>query len=219
MRLEATKLRLKGKTYSEIQNLLSVRIPKSTLSYWCKNIELSKRSQMRISKLSALNLIRGRQKALKVKAEAKKQRQIDFHFENENLWSTYDKNKDARKIALAMLYIAEGNKRPGSLVFGNSDADIIKIFLALLRSTYSLDETKFRVTVQCRADQDPDGLKGYWSKVTKISKELFYKAQIDQRTLGKPTRKIHYKGVCRIDYFSAIIDQELKYIARTLENR
>ena len=37
--------------------------------------------------------------------------------------------------------------------------------------------------------------------------------KIDVRTLGKPTKKQDYKGVCRVDYFSAEIFIELKEIA------
>lgn len=142
-----------------------------------------------------------------------------FETSNTVLWTRYTKDDATRKIVLAILYIAEGHKNRSSVVFGNSDPEIIRMFMKLMRSTYEIDESKFRITVQCRADQDPKVLKVFWSEVTKVTHKQFYKPQIDKRTVHKPTKKKDYKGVCRIDYFSAIINQELKYIARNLEKR
>lgn len=218
-RKRAVELRSKGKTYAEIQKEFDVRIPKSTLSNWCSNVRMSNRDQERIAKMSVNNLKKGRQSALERWAQVRKMREITFKHNNVDLFITYDTNLATRKIALAMLYVAEGHKHKSAITFGNSDVDIIRIFLKLLRTVYILDETKFRATVQCRADQNIDELKYFWNKVTKISLSQFSKTQIDKRTIGKPTKRTEYKGVCRIDYYSAYIDKELKYIARTIENR
>lgn len=89
---------------------------------------------------------------------------------------------------------------------------MIGLFLKLLRQCYEIDEKKFRFTLQCRADQNVKKLEDYWSKVTRIPLSQCFKVQIDPRTIGKPSKKKDYKGVCRIDYFSAHIDTELKII-------
>ena len=49
-----------------------------------------------------------------------------------------------------------------------------------------------------------------------IALNLFYEAQVDSRTIGKVLRKINYKGVCRIDYFSADILNELTEVSRVI---
>ena len=219
VRDKAIQLRKKGKTYSEIQTELGQKIPKGTMSYWCSNITLSKSKQARIEKLNESNLAKGRKRAVEIRKEKKEKQLADFNNENSSLWKIYDQSLEARKIALAVLFIAEGGKRTSSVVLGNSDENIIRIFLNLMRSVYKVDEDKFRVTVQCRADQNYEDLEVYWKKVTKISKKQFYKHQIDKRTIGKPTKKHNYKGVCRIDYFSAHIAQELIFVANMLENR
>lgn len=129
------------------------------------------------------------------------------------------KNKDIAKIALAMLYLGEGAKRSrshGSLMIGNSDSKIIELFLRLLRHCYNIDESKFRCTLQCRADQNIRALEEFWFGITKIPRNQFYKAQIDPRTIGKKSEKPDYKGVCRIDYFSADILLELMQIPETI---
>jgi hypothetical protein len=111
------------------------------------------------------------------------------------------------KVALVMLYAAEGGKstKNASVRFGNSDPMLIKLFLKLLRQCYPIDNSKFRCTVQCRADQDPGQLEKFWYNITGIPATQFYKTRIDPRTIGKPSKKLWYKGVCRIDYFSSHI--------------
>lgn len=218
-RINVIKLRSKGKTYREIQTILGAAIPKSTLSHWCRDVKMSKANRDEINKLSSNILQRGREKASKNRKIRNLEREKYFEESNIALWEKYKYDQTTRKIVLAILYITEGHKNKSSVAFGNSDAGIIRMFMNLLRTVYKLDETKFRVTVQCRADQSPEKLKRFWATITKVPPEQFYKPQIDHRTAGKPTKQKDYKGVCRIDYFSAIIDKELKYIARSLEKR
>lgn len=48
--------------------------------------------------------------------------------------------------------------------------------------------------MQCRADQNIEDLEKYWLSKVKIPREQFYKAQVDHRTIGKPTKKRIIKG-------------------------
>ena len=124
---------------------------------------------------------------------------------------------DIAKIVLGVLYLSEGSKTlRGSVTFGNSDPKIISLFLRLFRSSYSLDESKFRCTVQLRADQNIKFLENYWSKITSIPRSQFYKSRVDPRSIGKLTLKKEYKGVCKIDYFSAKLFYELMSIGKVL---
>ncbi|MDP2663986.1 MAG: hypothetical protein Q8P08_00910 [bacterium] len=127
------------------------------------------------------------------------------------------KKRSTSKIALAMLYLGEGSKKQrGALMFGNSDPSVVRLFLNLLRYCYNIDEKKFRCTLQCRADQNIKKLEKFWSKITGIPPSQFYKARIDPRTIGKPSKKLDYKGVCRIDYFSGDVFMELKQIIEVI---
>ena len=209
LRNRVKQLRKTGKTYLEIKKIVRRRIPKSTLSYWCKNVKLSQKYQKRIQKL-VLNYAKiGRATALIVNKKRREKYLGSVANRNKHL-ATVLENKNIAKIALAMLYLGEGSKtKRGSLMFGNSDPFIISLFLYLLRYCYNIDESKFRCTLQCRSDQNIENLEKFWSKLTKIPKSRFYKAKIDPRTVGKPSKKSGYKGVCRIDYFSADLFIEL----------
>ena len=215
---KAKRLRLKGKTYIEINRELGLSIPKSTLSYWFRNLRLSPSAVERIAFVSSANLKRGRKTMLENKSRARGVRIKMLHERNQPLYRLFSKDINVRKIVLAILYLAEGSKtKRSSIMFGNSSPSTVKLFVSLLRSCFVIEESKFRATVQCRADQNVAELQKFWSKITRIPAKQFYKAHIDKRSVGKPTKKPNYKGVCRIDYFSAAIDFELKCLANEIE--
>ncbi|MBL7156219.1 MAG: hypothetical protein ISS87_01310 [Candidatus Pacebacteria bacterium] len=124
------------------------------------------------------------------------------------------------KIALAILYLGEGEKWKGRgrLCLGSSDPDIIKLYLKSLRTCYDINEKKLRCRVGYRADQNINELQKFWSKITKIPASQFYQTRIDPRTKGKKSIKRDYKGVCVIYYGSAEIQLELAIIAKLITN-
>ncbi len=217
LRRQAQQLRQRGKTYSEIKTLLRVDIPKSTLSYWCRNIILPKSYHAKVRRLNELSFVKAREISSKNRKEKREIFLKDLDLKNKRLLNFFACNGYSRKIVLAVLYLAEGSKTArGSLMFGNSDRAIVLMFVNLLRECYKIDEQKFRCTVQCRADQDIKKAERFWAQTTKISPKQFYKARIDKRTFGQISKKQDYKGGCRIDYFSSVIDLELKRIAQQM---
>lgn len=210
------RLRKSGKTYGEIKKILKADISKSTLSFWCKNIILSKTQQSRIKDLNRNNLRKGRM-VLSANNKIRRKKYLESVKNRVQHLEKTIKDKNVAKIALAMLYLGEGKKSPkGSLMFGNSNPKIIDLFLRLLRYCHNVDESKFRCTVQCRADQNTKELEKFWQKITDISRGQFYKTRIDPRTIGRPSKKPDYKGVCRIDYFSADIFHEIMAIGNLI---
>lgn len=193
--------------------MTNMNFPKSTLSYWCRDISLSKTHKRRIGKMIEKGGRKGRKIAVAVNRSKRERYLRSIAKRNEHLGHMI-KDKSVAKTSLAMLYLGDGSKslNRGSLTFGNSNPFIISLFLDLLRYCYNIDETRFRCTVQCRADQCVEELERFWSWTTKIPISQFYKARIDARTKGKKSKKQSYKGVCRIDYFSAEIFIELMQI-------
>jgi len=208
-------LRMQGRTYSEIRTMTHINFPKGTLSTWFQAMHFDVATKRKIYVHSRERVLMGVRKAAAIK-EAKRVMFLEKACRDNEKLKVLLEDKDVAKIALMMLYWCEGSKtNRASLYFGNSSPEIISLFLRLLRACYPIDESKFRCTVQCRADQDVQFLKSFWVKVTAIPSKQFYNARIDKRTIGKPTKKSSYRGVYRIDYFSAAIYNELK-IAETL---
>lgn len=213
MKEKAIHLRRQGNTYSEIRATSSKAIPKSTLSGWFHGLKLSKRAKARLKKKTDEHLNKVR---ITAHTASKRYRQeyLD-EIRKRNEWALFSiQEKETAKIALAMLYLGEGKKQGGSISFGNSNPETITLFIGLLRSVYSIDEKKFRLTVQCRADQSDLKLKRYWSELTHIPINQCYRTQVDKRSIGVPTKKEGYKGVCRIDYFSADVFNDLRIMLK-----
>lgn len=215
IRTSAVKLRMLGRTYGEIQKIIGRKIPKSTLSYWCAGIALSDPQRENIKQLILKSGAQGRIAALKVNRE-KRERYL-AEIDRQNGWvKGAVENVEVAKLVLAALYLGEGTKRPSAVIFANSNPEIIGLFLKLLRSVYPIDERKFRCTLMCRADQDVAKLEKFWSKYTGISRKLFKPTRIDPRTVGKPSINKEYRGVCRIDYYSAHLVNDILSVGKML---
>ncbi|HSX42048.1 MAG TPA: hypothetical protein VLE93_01725 [Candidatus Saccharimonadales bacterium] len=209
-------LRKQGLTYAEINSKLDIAVSKSTAAGWCSDIRLADNQRSRINKLNIQKLAINRLKALEVIRKKRAAYLQGISNKYANLSDKLSSDRQTALIALSILNLTEGGKQPSSLMFGNSDPKIIKLFLKLLRKCYPIDETKFRCTLQCRADQNIKELEKFWSEITGIPLEKFYDAQIDARSHGRVTLKLTYKGVCRIDYFSANIYNELQIISQII---
>lgn len=215
----AKKLRRNGKTYGEINNCLGIKIPKSTLSFWCQDVPLPRSYSERIEKLNIENIGKARSVAVeinKIKREEffRRIRQTNTPIASKIL------NKSIAKIALSMLCLGEASKSGGSSGFylGSSNPRIIILFIELLKYCFDFKLEKMRCTVQCRADQNTNELERFWQEITGIPPKYFYKSRIDLRTTGKPTKKTEYKGVLRVDYMNTKIQLELESLASLIYN-
>ncbi len=215
IRAIAVALRVQGKTYPEIQKALGIYVPKGNLFYWFKKIKLTPEQAEKIHRQNLQSLEGSRLKAHAV-LKQRRERYLASVINRVRDFVYVLNSKKTAKVVLAVLYITEGSKSQGSICFGNSDPYIISLFLHLLRFCYNIDEQKLRCTVQCRADQNIKELESFWAKITGVSKDLFSKPQVDPRTIGKPTKKPNYKGVCRIQYYSADISLELRAITKVM---
>ena len=213
-------LRQQGKAYGEIQTILGQHFPKSTLSYWCKDIVLPEAYSKRIALLNFSNLGKARTIAIEINKIKREEYFERIKKANGPIAEEIKKN-DVAKIALAMLCLGEASKssrKSSSFYLGNSDPKIIVLFLGLLKQCYTFSIEKVRCTVQCRADQDANKLKTYWMNVTNVPEKFFYKPLIDPRTIGKMTKNKEYKGVLRVDYFDNSIQHELESLCELVYN-
>ncbi|MBI1864084.1 hypothetical protein HYS03_02650 [Candidatus Woesebacteria bacterium] len=213
---KAIAFRLRGKTFSDINKLLNKNISKSTLSAWFHDIKLTDFYNKKLEKNIAAKLKRSQRKA----KEINRKRRLEYldNLRKRNLYLTTSISISTQKMILSTLYLAEGakHKNTPALTLGSSNPDIIIFYLKLLKNCYSVSLDKFRVRIQCRADQNISRLERFWQKTTRIPKKQFYPTYIDKRTIGKTTLKPEYKGVCVITYFSTEIQLELELLADSM---
>lgn len=210
------QLRSQGKTYSEIRQFLKLQVPKSTLSGWCHNVILPVWYQTKIKALNHKNFTKAQQHAW---AQLKRKREMFLkavEHEAEIILARF--NLEALKVALAMLYLGEGAKWQGhsGLMLGNANPEVINLYLVLLKKCYNITPLQVKCRIGYRADQDIKTLEKYWSRITGIPRDNFYKTKPDPRSKGKKTKRLDYKGVCVIMCAGSHIQLELEMITKLL---
>jgi hypothetical protein len=105
------------------------------------------------------------------------------------------------KLLLALLYWCEGSKYPssGHIAFTNSDFNLIKTFLELLRRSFPIQEDKIKARLQIHSTHDYKEVCLFWSKLLHIPPSQFHRP-----TITEPTRKMKrqgYLGTCTIKYY------------------
>ena len=212
-------LRKEGMTYAEIRNVIKVDIPKSTFSLWCSGLPMPAWYQNKVNELNKRNLSKALTIAI-ASNELKRERLITkLRESNAETIEGVVFTKDILKTLLSMLYLGEGGKGKSGLMFGNTDPNIIRVYIAMLKICYDVDARTLKCRVCYRADQDLWTLQEYWSGVTGIPLKNFYKSIPDLRTVGKPTKRPSYKGVCVIYGGGRAIQLELMMLSGLILER
>src|SRR4030067_1370384 len=133
-------LRIKGNSYGEIQKAVRIRIPKSSLSYICRNVRLPDEYIERIQKLSSAGLSKGRLIAVETN-RIKREKFFRDLVQQYAPTAKLTHSVDIAKIALAMLCLGEASKynpkTHNSFYLGSSNPKIISLFIQLLKRCYN----------------------------------------------------------------------------------
>ncbi len=194
---EAIQLRKLGKSYNEITKVLNV--PKSTLSTWLKDIRIPTKIQEKILK-----------NAQKVWAKNITNYNKKRAFLINEKWQSFENktSKDIKKISLeklkiigAALYWAEGHKKARwTVMFCNSDPNMVQLIMRFFREVCLISEEKFKPQVQIHPNVSEKIAKKYWSKISHLPLNQFRKTlkQVTKSSKGvRPKNTLPY-GVFRI---------------------
>jgi len=187
----AIKLRKQGLSYSQIKNKLD--IPKSTLSYWLRDIKLSKIAKekilKRVNNTSTKALIkRNKQQTVIAKKRADKIRRCAIKEA-----STLINNK--LFLVGVSLYWAEGYKKGAygskwkSVDFANSDSKMIIIMMAFFRKICKVKSEKIKIQIIAHKNVKVSRAINFWSNITNIPKEQFIKTYCSINKNNKRKRK------------------------------
>lgn len=180
---KALVLRQEGKSYSVISAELGV--PKSTLSYWLRDVSLSGASKKRLfengQEKSIQALVRRNKLQTKIaeeKADGIKKvaiEEVDRYID------------DPLFLAGVSLYWAEGYKRGafGSkwkcVDFVNADPAMVRLMMRFFREICGIDELVFRAQLIAHRNVNIGHAVGYWSRITGIPPERFIKTNVSIR--------------------------------------
>ena len=206
-RHKAIKLRERGYSLKEIARELGVA--KSSVSMWVRDVALSSMAEKRLlTKIKLGQFNAAKNKLAKTKAiEDEYIKKAKKEISELNMGGYYS------KLLCALIYWCEGAKSCNAGVnFVNSDPNLIKEFLKLLRSSFELDESKFRPCIHLHSYHDIKKQLDFWSKITDIDKRQFIKPYIKQNA-GKRIHA-HYEGCIAIKYHSNDLARQLNSVAK-----
>lgn len=120
-------------------------------------------------------------------------------------------SKRDRFIAGISLYAGDGLKGDKQMGFANSDPRLISFVIGWLREFGGVPENKLRGAIWIHDNLNAEKAKAYWSKVTGISKERFYKTYVAlNKTRSKKVRKqLHEYGVFAIRISDASLQRKV----------
>ena len=209
---KAVTLRLKGQSYREISEKL--KVAKSTLNGWLKNIEITQKQKQQLDVQWKLGLEKARIRSQLVKKERKVEAIHQSQVFAQNLLKSMKLDQPTLELFLAGLYLGDGFKVNGRLGLGNANPQIVHLFLTLIRKLYLINESKLSAEIFARADQNPDILVDYWSRLLDIPKSQFNRTQRDSRAKN-PTRP-NYFGVCAVNYSDVVLQRRILAIGNEM---
>jgi len=187
---KSIRLRRQGKTYSEIMSLIP-NLPKSTLSGWLKNVNLTKEEKERL-----FENIKKKNNSSRLKGFLTRRRKI----KEGNRIIVFEAKKEFPKlskdpfflIGLA-LYWAEGNKKPPNFQFTNSDPIMIRAIIKWLKRFCGISKKEIKIRLFIHKIYAHENCKKFWSQITGLSLSQFQKT-IYKLTQHKIKKNPDYKG-------------------------
>ncbi|MFI8948348.1 hypothetical protein ACIGO6_17780 [Streptomyces sp. NPDC053750] len=182
VREQARELRLQGWTYDQIQ--VELGCSKSSVSLWVR--DLPKPERRAPSEQATLAARKRWEHELAIRDE---ERQQTKEAAARGIGTMTDRDLFMAGVAL---YWAEGTKdkpydRRENVIFVNSDAGVIKLYLAWLRLLgVDPDRLKYRVMIHVTADVE--GAKRYWADLVGVDVSVFQKTTIKKHN-PKTVRK------------------------------
>lgn len=208
LKQQARDLRKQGHSHREIS--LITKTPRSTVRSWVKNETLDAKAISRLKSLGDKGRLKG---------------DNTRRIQQENLLSEIDKNcgvlVDKKydvndcKLFLALLYWGEGDKTSARFGFSNSDPNMVKICLYLLRKSFDINEDRLKVYIHLHNYHNQEEMIDFWSKLTGIPKNHF---SIYNKPNTGISKKPGYKGCLSIRYGDSRILKELFIIIKRFEN-
>lgn len=207
---KAIALRKQGCSIKEVAQKMN--IAKSTSSLWLREVELNKKAQKRLKNRK----IFGQYKARKTVEKKREEREKRYALWAKEVLQKTSKTKNSMQLYCAILYWAEGGKFTDThLEFTNSDPQMIRFFLKLLRKGFNINEEKLKANIHLHEYHNELKQKRFWCNVTKVPFSQFNKSYLKPHT--RKRIRPNYSGCVRICYYSADVARKIKALYSNIE--
>lgn len=206
-KIRAQSLRRKGLSYREI--LQTISVSKSTISIWCKDIQLTEKQKLRLLGKKQF----GQRKGSLVAAENKRRARIvrtERIIKEARKTVGRLKNRDKFFTGIA-LYAAEGNKGDGKAGFSNSDPKLIKFMMNWFLTFAKVPMKRIRGAIWLHEGLSEENSKSFWSDLISLPLDQFNKTYIAKvkNSSTKIRKNIHQYGVFQIRFSDSVIHRRI----------
>lgn len=175
-REKAIRLRSRGLSYNEI--LEKVPVAKSTISLWCRDIQLTSEQKKRLEEQNRKGGLEG----IKAIQTMFWEKRCNAFLEGIKLSYELAIN-NPKFVAGLMLYWAEGTKKNSTAVT-NSDPRIIKFMTIWLKDFFNIKPEQLVLALHLHPEQNEGKIRSYWIKMTNIPATNFRKSYIKPKGSG-----------------------------------
>ncbi len=190
LKIEATKLRKLGLSYGNISKKL--KVAKSTLSLWLKDVELTatQKKELYTKQAFALNLGPNSQKN-------RRQREVEAIVKEAAKEVDSIVSLDVYRFFGVALYWAEGSKK---MMFNmtNSDPNLVLFWVRWLDKIFKIKPKTLKARLNIYPQQSEQQLKEFWSELTGMPTDNFGKSYIKPVNKNYKKNNLYY-GTIRIE--------------------
>ncbi|MEI7942670.1 MAG: sigma factor-like helix-turn-helix DNA-binding protein [Candidatus Riflemargulisbacteria bacterium] len=193
-RKEAIRMRGEGCSVKEIARMLGVS--SASVSVWVRHVLLTDEQKVILCNRSPHG------DEMKKVWEVHQRNALDKRMECQKKGRKMMKTASSNFIAGCMLYWAEGSKGKNSVVFVNSDVEMMKFFVGFIRKHFGITNDEIIVSLKFYSGNGisfEDAIL-YWLKELSLDCSSVRKSQIDvirKDGYGKKSGKLPY-GICRV---------------------
>ncbi len=183
------KLRRLGLTQGEIRELIPV--PKATLSYWCREINLTE------DQIEAIRARTGPDSRMGIPVDTQWRRREEIEqIRQEAMRFAVEHLNDAFFVAGVVLYWGEGSKTRNDLSLTNADPAAHRAFVAWVKKYLDL-QPRFVLSLHLHEGNAEDLAFAYWRKATGLRDAPFTKTFIKPAGTGHRKNQLKH-GICRV---------------------
>lgn len=194
LKLKARELRKKGLSIREIQEKL--KVSKSSVSIWVRDIRLSKKQLEKLYRNKKTGALKG--SIIAARNKIKRREELVKKLKREGIKEVGRLSKRDRFIAGVAMYSGEGSKTDGDVSFSNSNPTLVKFMMRWFQEFCKVPKRRFRCHLYLHEGLDEDKAKKFWQNLLDIPDSQFYKSYIVTNRKSRIRKNIHPYGVLKI---------------------
>ena len=191
-KIKAIELRRKGASMNEIAQVLGAA--KSSVSYWVRDIKLTQKQQQGLSKRGRSIASVEKRRMARIQNTQNKRDAIMRLAQQEAPTLL----RDSLWCAGVALYWGEGGKTQHTVRIANSDPAVIEVMMKFFKKFSHISFDKYHGHIHTFSDANIKMSVSYWSKVSGIPRDKFYRTYVKQSVASKNKRQTLPYGTFQI---------------------